>query len=514
MIKLTSSVALVALAAAFSFAAPALAAEKDDKPAKVAEQIEAATIRPSVAETAVTTSHSLTLKGKPIAYKATAGTLVITDASGKPEGSLFYVAYTVEPQKGEKRPVTFLFNGGPGSASLWLHMGSVGPVYVKTAAPGNTPPAPYSYGPNPNSILDKTDLVFIDAMGAGYSRPLGDAKGEKFYGVDQDVSAFERAIQRYIKINERWNSPKFILGESYGTLRAPALVNALQEDGLDFNGVILLSSILNYGVRQPLYDQNDMILMPTYAAAAWYHNAIPNKPASLEAFMASARAFASGPYASALAKGTSISPEEEDAVARQLSGFIGISPEVIKQNRLRVSLNRFRKELLRGREQTIGRLDMRFTGTDQDSGGESPEFDPADTAITSAYYSALNAYLTGDLNYKSDMEYRLSARGPDFRWDWSHRFRNQTQNTPTTGVDLGNAMRTNPNLKVLSMYGYYDAATPFFSTEYDLNHIPLEPAQIKNISHVYYPAGHMFYVDEASHAKMKADLDAFYDSAK
>lgn len=513
MFKLTTCLAL-ATASVLALTAPALAAEKSDKPTKYEEKIEEATIRPSVTETATTTSHSLSLKGKVINYKATAGTLVINEASGKPEGSLFYVAYTVEPAKGEKRPVTFLFNGGPGSASLWLHMGSVGPVFVKTSSPDNTKPSPYSYGTNPNTLLDKSDLVFIDAMGAGYSRPLGDAKGDRFYGVDQDVSAFKRAIQRYIKINDRWNSPKFILGESYGTLRAPALVNALQGEGLDFNGVILLSSILNYGVRQPGYDQNDLILMPTYAAAAWYHNAIPNKPADLETFLKAAREFAAGPYASALAKGTSISAEEEDAVARQLSGFIGIRPEYLKQGRLRISLNRFRKELLRNKEMTVGRLDMRFLGVDEDSAGERPEFDASDTAITSAYYSALNAYLSSELNYRTELEYRLSARGSDFKWDWKHRFGQMEMNNPNTALDLGNAMRTNPNLKVLSMYGYYDAATPFFSTEYDLHHIGLEPAQIKNISHTYYPAGHMFYVDEGSHAKMKADLDFFYDSAK
>jgi carboxypeptidase C (cathepsin A) len=488
--------------------------EPAKKPDKVADQIEAATVHAPIGEVAKTTTHSITINGKAIAYKATAGTLTLRDATGKPEGTMFYVAYTADPdKKGSKRPVTFLYNGGPGSPTMWLHMGSVGPMIVKTNSPDNTPPAPYTVTPNPDSILDKTDLVFIDAMGAGYSRPLGDAKGEKFFGVDQDSDAFARAILRYVKINDRWNSPKFLFGESYGTLRSGVLADMLQDRGLDISGVILLSSILNYGVRQPGYDQNYMILMPTYAATAWYHNALKNKPADLAAFVQKAREFATGPYASALAKGTSISPEEENAIAQQLSDFIGISPDYIKKARLRVDLGRFRKELLRDREQTIGRLDTRFIGIDADSAGEEPENDPASTAVTSAYFSALNTYLKNDLGYETELEYKLSARGPDFKWDWKHKFDGYEMNNPNTALDLGEAMRTNPNLKVLSLFGYYDTATPFLSTEFDLAHMPLEPAQIKNISHAYYEAGHMVYLHQPSLDKLKVDLDSFYDAA-
>ena len=526
MIRLKSAAAVLAVcavfvAAAFTGGTPAAfaqdkasdAPEKADKPGKAAEQIEAATARAPAVEQSKTTSHSLTLNGKTINYKATAGTLTIRDASGKPTGSIFYVAYTADGS-GPRRPITFFYNGGPGSASLWLHMGSFGPVRVKVTGPNAIPPAPYVYGPNEYSLLDKTDLVFIDAMGTGYSRPLGDTKPSTFYGVDQDVDVFAKAIERYATLNARWNSPKFIFGESYGTTRSGALSDRLEGDGMSLNGVVILSSILNYGIRQPGFDQIYVGYLPSYAATAWYHNKIQNKPASVADFVQKAREFAAGPYAAALAKGTDISPAEADDIARQMSAFTGLSPQFIKNAALRVDLSRFRKELMRDEGVVIGRYDSRFTGADSDSAGEAPESDPSDTAITGAFVSSVRDYLGQDLGYKTDLDYRQSASdGGDFDWDWHHRFNGRRQTTADVAVDLAEALRINPHLKLLSLNGYYDMATPFFETEYDIKHMQLPPEAVKNIGFRYYESGHMAYLNPDSLKQLKIDLAAFYDQA-
>ncbi|WP_044561754.1 S10 family peptidase [Azospirillum sp. B4] len=488
----------------------------DDAPRneKVADQIEAATARAPVTETAKTTSHTVTIKGKSIRYQATAGTLTIRDNDGKPTASVFYVAYTAEGAPAAKRPVTFLYNGGPGSASLWLHMGSFGPIRVRTASPDNNAPAPYNFSANDDSLLDKTDLVFIDAIGTGYSRPLGDAKGKDFWGVDQDVDAFARAISRYVTLNGRWNSPKFLFGESYGTTRSAALSARLQADGMDLNGVILLSSILNYGILQPGYDEGYIGFLPSYAATAWYHNRIANKPADLAAFVQQARVFARGPYAAALAKGQTITPEEEDAVAKQLSAFTGLSVDYLKRTKLRIDLFRFQKELLRDKRQTVGRFDSRFLGVDTDAAGEGPEYDPSDSAINSAFISSLRAYVGGDLGYKTDLEYRPGSDDANEQWDWHHKVPTVGKlEVPDVALDLSAAMRQNPRLQVLSLNGYYDMATPFFATEYDINHMELEPAQRKNITFMYYPSGHMIYLNPDALKQLVVDLDAFYDKA-
>ncbi|MDB5463910.1 MAG: peptidase, partial [Phenylobacterium sp.] len=329
-------------------------------------------------ETATSTRHSVTVGGRTIPYTATAGTLTLRDDDGKPIASMFYVAYTADRAKGEAdRPVTFLYNGGPGSASLFVHMGLFGPVHVMTDSPGPTHAPPFTIADNPNSLLDKSDLVFLDAIGAGYSRPLGDTKGSAFWGVDQDIDAFARGIQRYVSINHRWNSPKFLFGESYGTTRSAGLVYALQERGLQFNGVLILSSILNYGVRDAGFDHIYVTYMPSYAATAAYHHRIP-APADLNAFLAEVRDWAAGPYQLALAKGSNISEAEFDATARKMSAYTGLSVDFLKRANLRVDLARFRKELLRDQRRTLGRYDSRFTGIDSDAAGENAEYDPSD----------------------------------------------------------------------------------------------------------------------------------------
>ena len=465
-------------------------------------------------------SHgSVTVDGHPLGYTATAGTLTIRDTEGKPTASLFYTAYVLDGVRpGTKRPVTFFYNGGPGSPTFWLRMGSFGPTRLKTANPEFIKPAPYDVGPNPDTLLDKTDMVFIDAVGTGYSRPLGDMKPAAFYGVDEDADAFAKAILRYTTKYGRWNSPKFLFGESYGTTRSGALAYQLQDRGMALNGVVLLSSIMNYGSRQPGLDQVYIDYLPSYATTAWYHHKLANPPADPATAAAQARAFALGPYASALAKGQSIGDQEEDQVAQQMSALTGLSADFIKRADLRVDLSRFQKELLRDRRETIGRFDSRYTGIDTDAAGDSPETDASSDAISGAFIASFTDYVTHDLGYKTDLPYRLSARdAPGWTWNWAHkspvRGYGGQQTTPNTAIDLAAAMRANPYLKVLSLNGWYDMATPFFGTETALGHMMLERAQQPNLSFRYYPAGHMVYLNPEALHQMKRDLSAWYDDA-
>lgn len=469
-----------------------------------------------VDERTVATRHSLALGGRVVPYTATAGTLTIRDNAGKPKASIFYTAYTVDGPQGGRRPVTFFYNGGPGSASLWLRMGSFGPMRLQTGNPEAIRPAPFNFGPNPDTLLGTTDLVFIDAPGTGYSRALGDAKGSDFYGVDQDADAFSRAIIRYATKFSRWDSPKFLFGESYGTTRSGALAYQLQDRGMALNGVILLSSIMNYGRRQPGLDRDYINYIPSYATTAWYHHKMTNPPATVEEAAARARAFAEGPYAAALEKGQTVSPQERDSVAQQMSALTGLSSEFIERANLRVDLSRFRKELLRNERETIGRYDSRYTGVDPDAAGESPDTDASDTAISGAFIGTLNSYLARDLGYETNMVYRPSASDEEgFKWDWNHKAPDvrYTLQMPDTALDLAAAMRSNPYLKVLSLNGWYDMATPFFGTEYDLNHMMLEPAAQRNLEFRYYPSGHMVYLNPSALHQMRVDVERFIGEA-
>ncbi|MES2055407.1 MAG: peptidase S10 [Pseudomonadota bacterium] len=524
------TVRLLALAFAAGIVfAPAARAAQDaparDKAApasnadKMKNEAEAAWANAPVAEAETTHRDAVTIDGRRYGYTASAGTLTIRDIEGKPTASMFYTAYTLDGVKpGTRRPITFLYNGGPGSPSFWLRMGSFAPIRLRTTSPEFIRPAPYDVAPNPDSLLDKTDLVFLDAIGTGYSRPLGDMKPAQFYGVDEDVDAFAKGIMRYVTKYGRWMSPKFLLGESYGTLRSGALAYQLQDRGMALNGVVLLSSIMNYGYRQPGLDQVYLNYLPSYAATAWYHNRLQNRPADVATIVAQARDFATGPYMSALAKGQSISDAERDQVANQMSQLIGLSPEFIKRANLRIDLPRFQKELLRGEARTVGRFDSRYTGIDTDAAGERPETDASSDAISGAYIASFNDYLVTTLGYKTDLPYRLSARdAAGFTWNWKHdapgRGQGQSQNNPNTAIDLAAAMRANPYLKVLSMNGYYDMATPFFGTENDLGHMMLERAQQANLQFTYYPAGHMTYLNPDALHRMKGDLARWYDDA-
>lgn len=479
----------------------------------LAADAESAWARPPVDERTAVSRGQVTVRGQTIPYTATAGTLTIRDDAAKPIAAMFYTAYTRE-DAGRRRPVMFFWNGGPGSATIWLHMGSFAPVRVTTANPEYIRPAPYGFGPNPHSLIDKADLVFIDAVGAGWSRPLGDKKGADFYGVDQDADAFTRAIMRWVTKNNRWTSPKFIFGESYGTLRAGAVSYQLEQRGMSLNGVALLSSILNYGVRQPGYDQNSLTLFPSYAATAWYHNRLPNRPADLNAFLQQARAFANGPYAAALAKGSSLPAAERDQLAQQMSAMIGIPAPVIARADLRIDLPLFQTELLRDQRTAIGRLDSRYKLAVADANAVRPDEDPASTAISGAFIASFMDYVGGTLGYKTEMPYMISPRGDGWRWDFSHRAggSNFPQQTPNTAVDLAATMRTNPYLKVLSLNGYYDMATPFYGIEFDIDHMLLPTDLRRNVEFKYYESGHMIYLNPDALGQLHDDVARWIDA--
>jgi carboxypeptidase C (cathepsin A) len=485
---------------------------KEEKPASIPPE------RNSV------THHDLTLDGRTLHYSATAGTLLIDGDDAKPYGSVFYVAYTQDGVTDLRaRPVTFLYNGGPGSASLWLHMGSVGPVRVATASPSATGAAPYQLIPNQYSLLDKTDLVFVDAVGTGYSRPVGKATQKEFSGTDQDVKAFDRFITRYVSVNQRWNSPKYLFGESYGTTRSAALVDALENDGMSFNGVVLMSTILNYFIRAPGMDSEFIGYLPSYAAIAWHFNKIANKPEDLKAFLNDVRAFARGPYAEALAQGHNLPDSQVDAIASKLSAYTGLNAQFIKEANLRISPQRFRKELMRDSRLILGRYDARFEGTDFDAAGEAPGYDPSSTGITGAFVSAFHDYLIRELKYSSSDTYY--PRGPRVNEAWDHNHRPvgagpggggpagvQPLREPYVAGDLADAMRKNPHLRVFSVNGLFDLATPFFITEFDLSHMQLEPKLRQNIEFAYYPSGHMIYLNVDALKQLKSDLSRFYSS--
>ena len=473
---------------------------------------------PIPAETKVQTKHDWTAGARAVRYTATAGNLLIKDDDDKENGSLFYVAYTEDGVPSKSRPITFLYNGGPGSATLWLHMGSVGPVRVVTESPKATGPAPFSWVQNQYSLLDKTDLVFIDAPMTGFSRAIGKGTAKDFAGVDQDVKAFERFITRYITLNERWNSPKFLFGESYGTPRSAALVAALNNSGIEFNGVVLLSSVLNYNVRNPGYDTDAKTYLPSYAAVAWYYDKVPHT-GTMTDFVEKAREFSRGPYSAALEQGDQLPPDQFDSIANQVAAFTGLSVQYVKESKLRISAIHFRKELFRKEDQILGRFDARFEAFDVDAVGGDPSFDPSSTGISGVFVGAFHDYLQTELKYTSSETYNLAGPGIIDNWDWKHhpsgagRGPGQEQSQPDTVIDLGDAMRKNPHLKVFSANGWFDLATPFFGTEHDLAQMMLPPSIASNVQFGYYPAGHMVYLNVDALKEMHADLEKWYPTA-
>ncbi len=474
-------------------------------------------------ETSSVTKHELQVGGQTIHYTATAGNLLLRDEQDKANASIFYVAYTQDGVDARNRPVTFFYNGGPGAASLWLHMGSFGPVRVITESPEATGPAPFQYVPNQYSLLDKTDLVFIDAPLCGFSRAVGKGTAKDFAGTDQDIHAFEKFIVKYITVNQRWGSPKFLFGESYGTTRSAGLVDALQNDGIEFNGVTLLSSILNYNRRNPGYDLEEVAYFPSYAAIAYHYKKV-KAAGTMAEFVEQARQFARGPYLTALAQGDKLPAAEMNEVAAKVAAFTGLPVEYVRESKLRIPATRFRKELLRDEERTLGRYDARFRGWDPESAGDSPGYDPSDTGISGIYVGALHDYLQRELKYMSVEPYYLQGPGINQAWDFKHRpgaaaagpgggGGRGEQTAPDVALDLADAMRKNPRLRVFSANGWYDLATPFFGTEYDLAHMMLPEALKGNVEFGYYQAGHMVYLNVDALKAMKGDMDRFYGEA-
>jgi carboxypeptidase C (cathepsin A) len=489
--------------------------------APAAKDVQSVPIPP---ETNSVTKHDWSEGGRTVHYTATAGNLLIRDDQDKANGSIFYVAYTEDGVESKNRPVTFFYNGGPGAATIWLHMGSLGPVRVITQSPEATGPAPFEWVQNPQSLIDRSDLVFIDAPLCGFSRAVGKGTAKDFAGTDQDIRAFEKFIVRYLTVNQRWNSPKFLFGESYGTTRSAGLVAALQNDGIEFNGVTLLSSILNYNRRSPGLDYEAIGYVPSFAAIAYHHKKVKTN-VSMAEWVQQARVFARGPYAEALQQGDKLPAAEFDSMAVKLAALTGLSVDYVKEAKLRISSTRFRKELLRGDERILGRYDARFMGWDPDAAGENPGYDPSDTGISGVYVGAFHDYIQKELKYMSQEPYYLSGPGLNQNWDFHHRpagvfagggggGRGGEQNQPDVAVDLSDAIRKNPHLHVFSANGYFDLATPFYSTEYDLSHMDLPANLVGNVQFGYYPAGHMVYLNVEALKELKADMAKFYPTAQ
>lgn len=476
-------------------------------------------------DTLVITQHTVTINGELIRYTATTGTLILKEEAQKqdeqsgesegekPKAAIFFVAYTRDDVKDRAaRPVTFSFNGGPGSSSVWLHLGVVGPQRVLMDEIGNALPPPYRLVENEFSLLDTTDLVFIDPVSTGYSRVVRGEKATTFHGFKKDIESVGDFIRLYTTRYQRWLSPKFLIGESYGTTRAAGLAGYLQErHGLYLNGLMLVSSILDFGTADfhPGNELPYILFLPTYAATAWYHQRLdPALQQNLRATLDEVEAFALGEYALALLKGALLSPEERAEIVRKLARYTGLSSEYIEASHLRIKDNRFVKELLREARRTVGRLDSRFQGIDRDAAGEEHEYDPSLAIIKGPYTATLNHYVRGDLRFESDLPYEILTSRV---WPWSYaEHENQYVNVADT---LRKSMSINPFLKVYVANGYYDLATPYFATLYTFNHLGIDASLQPNISMGFFEAGHMMYIHLPSLAKLKDDLARFIASA-
>jgi carboxypeptidase C (cathepsin A) len=531
------------LAASLLFAPALVRAEVEMPAAKPAEKAaDKTTEKASPAE--VATQGTVDVGGKHIAYTAIAGTLTVgaTDTQdaqlgldGKPQAGsqlaliepkepkdtpptarIFYVAYFNKDAKAEERPITFFYNGGPGASTVWLHMGSLGPKHVVTEGDQHLPAAPYKLVDNAYSLLDVSDLVFIDMPGTGFGRLTGEDAEKAFWGVDEDAHAFARFIQRFITKYNRWNSPKYLFGESYGTTRSAVLANILQNHmSIDLNGVILLSQIFNFTTDidgpgdNPGVDLPYMLALPTYAATAWYHKKLPQQPMELEPFLNEVEEFAMGPYSHALALGTDISDAEKQQVAERLHNYIGLPVAYLLKANLRVSGGEFSKTLQDDQNLTTGRLDTRFSGPNLDALSQFAEYDPQSSAISSAYVSLFNDYVRRELHYGEGQTYLPDALFGNTRWDLSHNHNSSALNVAN---DLAEALKTNPRLKIMVNGGYYDLATPFFAAQYEEKHLPIPQSLAKNIEYDWYESGHMVYVRDQSLKQLHDRVAAFIKS--
>jgi carboxypeptidase C (cathepsin A) len=487
------------------------------------------------------TQGSITVGGHALAYQAEAGVLVVhlkdpmdddppppgdhgnaPPPPQPPEASMSYVAYFKGDKEDPHRPITFLYNGGPGSSTVWLHMGAFGPRRVVTADDTHSPAAPYRIVDNAYTLLDVSDLVFIDAPGTGFGHLRGADKEKSFFGVDQDAHAFANFIVSFLSRHGRWNSPKYLFGESYGTTRSAAVAYILEnEKSLDLNGVILLSQILNFddSVDAPQFNPGiDLpyeLALPTYAATAWYHHKLPDQPAELEPLLREVESFALGDYARALFAGATLPPEQKAAIAQKLHSYTGLPTDYIERANLRVNGGEFEKNLL-GSETTTGRLDTRFAGPTIDPMSKEADYDPQSAAISSAYVSAFNDYVRTTLKFGATLTYKADA-DVGRNWDFQHEPPGVPIKIPgPTNVmpDLAVAMQQDPNLKVQLNGGYYDLATPYFAAEFELRQLPIQAALQKNIEAHFYKSGHMVYAHEPALQKLHANVAAFIDRTK
>jgi carboxypeptidase C (cathepsin A) len=469
---------------------------------------------PAPEEKVVQTKHSIKIGGQEIKYTATAGTILLKLEDGTPKASIFYVAYTKDDvSDASQRPITFSFNGGPGSSSVWLHLGLLGPRRVQMGDAGALLPPPYKLVDNDVSLLDISDLVFIDPVSTGYSRAVPGETPQQFHGVTPDVESVADFIRLYTTRNKRWSSPKFLAGESYGTTRAAGLSGYLQQRyGMYLNGIVLISSILNFETAE--FDAgNDLpyiLYLPTYTAIAWYHKKLPAdlQSGDVQKAVDESRKFAVGEYADALMTGDALPAARRAEITQKVARLTGLSPDYIDRTNLRIEIQRFTKELLRSERRTIGRIDARFTGIDRDAAGERPEFDPSIAAIIGPYSGMLNNYVRNDLKFDSDLPYEVLT-GRVRPWSYAP-YENRYVNVAET---LRSAMTQNPFLHVFVAKGYYDLATPFFAADYTFDHLGLDPTLRGHLSGAYYEAGHMMYVHPPSLAKLKADIAQFIKSS-
>jgi carboxypeptidase C (cathepsin A) len=493
----------------------------------------------------ISSDGEVTVGAAKIDYRAVAGTIVVhpkgwddaaalearekaesksedkdLDDSSNPkaEASMFYVAYFKKGVPSPDRPITFLYNGGPGSSTVWLHMGAWGPRRVVTEDVAHTPAAPYRLVDNAYSLLDVSDLVFVDAPGTGFSRIAGKDKEKAFYGIDADAYAFSQFILGFLSQYGRWNSPKYLFGESYGTPRSAVLVNQLETDhDVDFNGVILLSQVLDFDLSpddpqfNPGTDEAYIVALPTYAATAWYHDRLPGPKPELDALLKEVEQFATGDYAEALQQGSELSPERRQAIAQKLAQFTGLPVGYILKADLRISGGEFEKMLQDQADLTTGRLDTRFSGPSLDPLSKEAEYDPQSAAISSAYVSAFNQYVRQELGFGGDRTFKPEI---EVGKSWSVDHQPPGANEPERGIanvmpDLASAMKYNPQLKVMVLGGYFDLATPFYEGWYEDHHLPIPASLTGNIEYHYYPSGHMVYAHEASLQKMHDDVATF-----